>query len=151
MRQKHSPTDQLKPNSSLAEKCFCGVGSYQRYAYTQKFLSKCLHCWVAGLMGRKMVTRSRTGSLTPKLFADSIVSTTASVKMTSKANLLAMNQSTIPTSLGSSAADESVIVVNKNGDISRVTKSKSQSSSPAVSTSSGKQEIIFKLGTFCSN
>jgi hypothetical protein len=36
--------------------------------------------------GRKMVTRSRTGSLTPKQFADSVTSITGSLKAAMKAS-----------------------------------------------------------------
>ncbi|XP_069124363.1 nucleosome-remodeling factor subunit BPTF-like isoform X2 [Argopecten irradians] len=76
---------------------------------------------------RKIVTRSKTGSLTPKQFTDSITGTT-SVKTLSK--------------LSSSSSDD-LLVINKDGDITRVTRSKS-------STVSALQHQHFKLGMECS-
>ncbi|XP_064622398.1 nucleosome-remodeling factor subunit BPTF-like isoform X2 [Lineus longissimus] len=94
--------------------------------------------------GRRMTTRYRTGSLVPKQFPDSIVSTTASVKMTSKNNIISVKSSNTNTS--TTASDESVLVINKNGDITRVTRNKiSSSASSTVSTTSVKTEL-FKLG-----
>ncbi|OWF46473.1 nucleosome-remodeling factor subunit NURF301-like isoform X2 [Mizuhopecten yessoensis] len=73
---------------------------------------------------RKIVTRSKTGSLTPKQFTDSITGTT-SVKTLSK--------------LSSSSSDD-LLVINKDGDITRVTRSKS-------ATVTSLQH--FKLGMEC--
>lgn len=42
---------------------------------------------VSAADSRKMVTRSRTGSLTPKQFADSVTTTTGSLKAAMKAAL----------------------------------------------------------------
>ncbi|XP_060074835.1 nucleosome-remodeling factor subunit NURF301-like [Ylistrum balloti] len=75
---------------------------------------------------RKIVTRSKTGSLTPKQFTDSITGTT-SVKTLSK--------------LSSSSSDD-LLVINKDGDITRVTRSKSASVSAL-------QQQHFKLGMEC--
>ncbi|XP_033751700.1 nucleosome-remodeling factor subunit BPTF-like [Pecten maximus] len=72
---------------------------------------------------RKIVTRSKTGSLTPKQFTDSITGTT-SVKTLSK--------------LSSSSSDD-LLVINKDGDITRVTRSKS-------ATVNALQHQHFKLG-----
>lgn len=58
---------------------------------------------------RRYVTRSKTGSLTPKMFTDSVTSTTQSLKASVRA--------------ASSSSDE-VLVINKDGDITRVTRSK---------------------------
>ncbi|XP_056018158.1 nucleosome-remodeling factor subunit BPTF-like isoform X3 [Ostrea edulis] len=66
---------------------------------------------------RRIVTRSKTGSLTPKQFTDSVTSTTASIKTRSS---------------------DDVLVINKDGDITRVTRSKS-----ALMT---QQSVYFKLG-----
>ncbi|XP_022313989.2 nucleosome-remodeling factor subunit BPTF-like isoform X2 [Crassostrea virginica] len=66
---------------------------------------------------RRIVTRSKTGSLTPKQFTDSVTSTTASVKTRSS---------------------DDVLVINKDGDITRVTRSKS-----ALMM---QQSVYFKLG-----
>ncbi|XP_013407675.1 nucleosome-remodeling factor subunit BPTF [Lingula anatina] len=79
----------------------------------------------ASAESRKMVTRSRTGSLTPKQFTDSITSTTASVKMTSVRSLQQSNE-------------DSVLVINKDGQISKVGKSQSS----VVQ----QQNVLFKLG-----
>lgn len=67
---------------------------------------------------RRIVTRSKTGSLTPKQFTDSITSSST------KGNRL-------PNS-------EDVVLVNKEGELTRVTRSKSSS----TNTSSG----YFRLG-----
>lgn len=66
---------------------------------------------------RRIVTRSKTGSLTPKQFTDSVTSTTASVKTRSS---------------------DDVLVINKDGDITRVTRSKS-----ALMM---QQSVYYKLG-----
>ncbi|XP_061191322.1 nucleosome-remodeling factor subunit BPTF-like isoform X2 [Saccostrea echinata] len=66
---------------------------------------------------RRIVTRSKTGSLTPKQFTDSVTSTTATIK---------------------NRSSDDVLVINKDGDITRVTRSKS-----ALMT---HQSVYFKLG-----
>ncbi|XP_025083493.1 nucleosome-remodeling factor subunit BPTF-like isoform X4 [Pomacea canaliculata] len=65
----------------------------------------------SGIETRRILTRSKTGSLTPKQFTDSITTTTSSLKMS-----------------GKSSADD-VLVINKDGEISRITRSKTLSSS----------------------
>ena len=72
--------------------------------------------YLSGLETRRILTRSKTGSLTPKQFTDSITSTTTSVKMASK-----------------SSADD-VLFINKDGEISRITRSKTTASA-SLSTS----------------
>lgn len=69
-----------------------------------------LYC-SSGIETRRILTRSKTGSLTPKQFTDSITTTTSSLKMS-----------------GKSSADD-VLVINKDGEISRITRSKTLSSS----------------------
>jgi len=54
---------------------------------------------------RRIITRSKTGSLTPKHFCDSV---TKSIIKTSKTN-----------------SDDTVVVINKDGDMTRVTRSRS--------------------------
>ncbi|VDI43251.1 nucleosome-remodeling factor subunit BPTF [Mytilus galloprovincialis] len=73
---------------------------------------------------RKIITRSKTGSLTPKTFTDSVTSTT-----TSK-------------SISKSGSDD-LLVINKDGDITRITRSKS-------SVWSLQSHQYFKLGMECS-
>ncbi|CAC5424118.1 BPTF [Mytilus coruscus] len=73
---------------------------------------------------RKIITRSKTGSLTPKTFTDSVTSTT-----TSK-------------SISKSGSDD-LLVINKEGDITRITRSKS-------SVWSLQSHQYFKLGMECS-
>ncbi|XP_059156808.1 nucleosome-remodeling factor subunit BPTF-like isoform X2 [Physella acuta] len=77
----------------------------------------------AGLESRKMLTRSKTGSLTPKLFTDSITMTTTSMKATGKSS-------------------EDILVLNKDGEISRVNRSKI-----SVTSSLVQQSLYFKLGS----
>lgn len=69
-----------------------------------------------------MLTRSKTGSLTPKLFTDSITMTTTSMKATGKSS-------------------EDILVLNKDGEISRVNRSKI-----SVTSSLVQQSLYFKLG-----
>ena len=57
---------------------------------------------------RRIITRSKTGSLTPKHFCDSV---TKSIIKTSKTN-----------------SDDTVVVINKDGDMTRVTRSRSSAS-----------------------
>ena len=71
---------------------------------------------------RKYVTRSKTGSLTPRQFTDSITVKSGSLK----------------TAL-SKLADETVLVINKEGDITRVTRSMTK-------TNFSQQSAYFKLG-----
>ena len=56
---------------------------------------------------KMMITRSKTGSLTPKTFTDSVTATTASK------------------SVSKSSCSEDLLVINKDGDITRITRSKS--------------------------
>ncbi|KAH9489881.1 hypothetical protein Btru_044487 [Bulinus truncatus] len=72
---------------------------------------------------RKMLTRSKTGSLTPKLFTDSITMTTTSMKSTGKST-------------------EEVLVVNKDGELTRMTRGKI-----SVTSSLVQQSLYFKLGS----
>ncbi|XP_067672997.1 nucleosome-remodeling factor subunit BPTF-like [Haliotis asinina] len=77
----------------------------------------------SALETRKILTRSKTGSLTPKQFTDSVTSTTSSFK-----------------SSGKSSADD-VLVINKDGEITRVTRSKS-----SIMASSATVSQYFRLG-----
>ena len=74
----------------------------------------------------KMVTRSKTGSLTPKLFSDSVMGTT--------------NIKTSGLKSTSSTTDE-VLVINKDGEITKITRSKTSASSSVF-----QQQQYFKLG-----
>ncbi|KAK3598854.1 hypothetical protein CHS0354_008596 [Potamilus streckersoni] len=76
---------------------------------------------------RRIITRSKTGSLTPKLFTDSVTGTT-------------MVKTTSIRSLSSSSSDD-LLVINKDGEITRVTRSKSSSSVTAT-----QQQMLFRLG-----
>ncbi|KAL3875950.1 hypothetical protein ACJMK2_033849 [Sinanodonta woodiana] len=76
---------------------------------------------------RRIITRSKTGSLTPKLFTDSVTGTT-------------MVKTTSIKSLSSSSSDD-LLVINKDGEITRVTRSKSLSSVTAT-----QQQMFFRLG-----
>ncbi|WAQ96933.1 NU301-like protein [Mya arenaria] len=78
--------------------------------------------------GRMMITRSKTGSLTPKLFSDSVMGTTIKTT-TSNVKTLSTNN-----------ADE-VLIINKDGEITRVARSKL-----ATTTSIFTQQTYFKLG-----
>ncbi|XP_013060531.2 nucleosome-remodeling factor subunit NURF301-like isoform X2 [Biomphalaria glabrata] len=71
---------------------------------------------------RKMLTRSKTGSLTPKLFTDSITMTTTSMKTTGKST-------------------EEVVVVNKDGEVTKMSRGKI-----SVTSSLAQQSLYFKLG-----
>ncbi|XP_050394423.2 nucleosome-remodeling factor subunit BPTF [Patella vulgata] len=71
---------------------------------------------------RKMLTRSKTGSLTPKQFTDSITSTTTSVKSAHK------------------SSSDDVLVINKDGEITRISRNKTTS---AVAVT---QSEYFRLG-----
>jgi len=73
-----------------------------------------------------MITRSKTGSLTPKLFSDSVMGTSL--------------KSTNIKSLNTSSSDE-VLIINKDGEITRVARSKLTST-----TSIFTQQQYFKLG-----
>lgn len=75
-----------------------------------------------------MITRSKTGSLTPKLFSDSVVGTTIK---TTTSNVKSLN---------TSSADE-VLIINKDGEITRIARSKLVSTSSIFS-----QQTYFKLG-----
>lgn len=70
-----------------------------------------------------MLTRSKTGSLTPKLFTDSITMTTTSMKTTGKST-------------------EEVVVVNKDGEVTKMSRGKI-----SVTSSLAQQSLYFKLGT----
>lgn len=74
-----------------------------------------------------MLTRSRTGSLTPKLFTDSITMTTTSVKASGKSS-------------------EEVLVLNKDGEITRVNRG-----AISVASSLVQQSVYFKLGRLLQN
>ncbi|XP_071108199.1 nucleosome-remodeling factor subunit BPTF-like [Haliotis cracherodii] len=78
---------------------------------------------VSALETRKILTRSKTGSLTPKQFTDSVTSTTSSFK-----------------SSGKTSADD-VLVINRDGEITRVTRSKS-----SIMASSATVSQYFRLG-----
>ncbi|KAL4240135.1 hypothetical protein ACF0H5_000929 [Mactra antiquata] len=78
--------------------------------------------------GRTMITRSKTGSLTPKLFSDSVMGTTIK---TNTSNVRTVN---------SSSSDE-VLIINKDGEITRIARSKLSSTSSIFS-----QQQYFKLG-----
>ncbi|XP_005095843.3 nucleosome-remodeling factor subunit NURF301 [Aplysia californica] len=71
---------------------------------------------------RKMLTRSKTGSLTPKLFTDSITMTTSSLKTSGKSS-------------------EDVLVMNKDGEVTRVSRGK-----VSLASSLAHQSVFFKLG-----
>ncbi|CAH1794354.1 unnamed protein product, partial [Owenia fusiformis] len=86
---------------------------------------------------KRYTTRFRTGSLTPKHFVDSVVSPTGSVKMTSVNSL--------KKSLTTENSEESVLVINKDGNITKVIKSKSNLQTSS-STQVFKKEVFFKLG-----
>lgn len=73
--------------------------------------------------GRRIVTRSKTGSLTPKQFADSITIALTTAKTTSK--------------------DEGIM--SRDGDGVRLTRSRTAMSASAFLLS---QSIYFKLGVF---
>lgn len=75
-----------------------------------------------------MITRSKTGSLTPKLFSDSVMGTTIK---TTTSNVKSLN---------TNSSDE-VLVINKDGEITRVARSKLTST-----TSIFSQQQYFKLG-----
>lgn len=79
---------------------------------------------------RRIVTRSKTGSLTPKQFMDS-VATGASLK-TSLAKI------------SSSSSMEDVVVVSKEGELTRFTRSRAAASAMGVSVE--KHSLYFKLG-----
>ena len=70
---------------------------------------------------RKMVTRSKTGSLTPKQFTDSVTMTTSSVKTTK--------------------TDDNAVIFSKDGNLTRIEKSNTE-------TVSVTQQVTryFKLG-----
>ncbi|XP_074647332.1 nucleosome-remodeling factor subunit BPTF-like [Tubulanus polymorphus] len=93
---------------------------------------------------RRIVTRSKTGSLTPKQFVDSIVSTTASVKMTSYSSNVVNSMAGNP--------DDAVLVINKDGKIVRVDTRRGKSllntvtSTTTTTTTQSTQSIVFKLG-----
>ncbi|KAL5018856.1 hypothetical protein ScPMuIL_004578 [Solemya velum] len=74
---------------------------------------------------RRIVTRSKTGSLTPKQFTDSITTTSGTIKTTSKTT---------------SSSGEDMLVINKDGEITRVSRSK------APLTIVSQQQQYFKLG-----
>ncbi|CAL1541774.1 unnamed protein product, partial [Lymnaea stagnalis] len=76
----------------------------------------------SAIESRKMLTRSKTGSLTPKLFTDSITMTTTSMKATGKSS-------------------EEVLVLNKDGELTRVNRGKI-----TVASSRVQQSLYFKLG-----
>ncbi|RUS79321.1 hypothetical protein EGW08_012906 [Elysia chlorotica] len=71
---------------------------------------------------RKMITRSKTGSLTPKLFTDSVTLTSSSVKTSGKGS-------------------EETITINKDGEVVHTKRKVS------VSSSLAQQSIYFKLGS----
>ena len=70
-----------------------------------------------------MITRSKTGSLTPKAFTDSVTTTTATKTI-------------------SKSATDDMLVINKDGDITRITRSKS-------SIWSLQSHQYYKLGMLC--
>ncbi|XP_052262825.1 nucleosome-remodeling factor subunit BPTF-like isoform X2 [Dreissena polymorpha] len=78
--------------------------------------------------GRMMITRSKTGSLTPKLFSDSIMGTSLKTT-TSNVKSLSTNSS------------EEVLIINKDGEITRVARSKLQTTASIFT-----QQQYFKLG-----
>ncbi|XP_053392915.1 nucleosome-remodeling factor subunit BPTF-like [Mercenaria mercenaria] len=80
------------------------------------------------IVGRTMITRSKTGSLTPKLFSDSVMGTTIK---TTTSNVKSLN---------TSSTDE-VLIINKDGEITRIARSKLASTSSIFS-----QQQYFKLG-----
>lgn len=80
-------------------------------------------------VGRTMITRSKTGSLTPKLFSDSVMGTTIK---TTTSNVKTM----------STANSEEVLIINKDGEITRIARSKLATTSSIFS-----QQIYFKLGS----
>ena len=98
---------------------------------------KRLNAWSCLLIitesNRRIVTRSKTGSLAPRQFMDSIA-TGASLK-TSLAKI---------SSSSSSSSTEDVVVVNKEGEMTRVTRSKAAASAMGVSVE--KHSLYFKLG-----
>ncbi|GFN96955.1 nucleosome-remodeling factor subunit bptf-like [Plakobranchus ocellatus] len=73
---------------------------------------------------RKMVTRSRTGSLTPKLFTDSVTLTTSSSSMKT-----------------SGKSSEETLSVNKDGEVTHTRRKVS------VASTLTQQSIYFKLGS----
>ena len=74
-------------------------------------LSSCLTFLLSCIADKgKYVTRSKTGSLTPKLFTDSVTSTSSSIVKSSRSN-------------------DDMLVINKDGDITRIMKAKTQTSS----------------------
>ena len=77
---------------------------------------------------RKIVTRSKTGSLTPKQFTDSFTPSNTSLRYAMKANFTAATSEEIlygsRRSKGFAGSSEAeVLIVNKNGNITRVTRS----------------------------
>lgn len=98
-----------------------------------KYMSLSINIYLilsSAIENRRIVTRSKTGSLTPKQFADSITTTTGSLKSLVK----------------SSSSDDTLLVISKDGDITRVTRNKAAtiSSSEMIVKSS-----VFKLGEEC--
>ena len=78
---------------------------------------------IAALEGKKlMTTRSKTGSLTPKIYTDSVTITTNASKVSSKNT-------------------EELLLMNKDGEITRVTTRRS-----VTTNSLASQSLYFKLG-----